>query len=72
MRQCGSTLAWALACLKARMKPVWRMKAMGKVLPVHEAQLLSYLRLNGYPVGLLINFHELHLKDGIKRLVNHL
>jgi GxxExxY protein len=51
---------------------VIEVKAMGKVLPVHEAQLLSYLRLNDYPVGLLINFHELHLKDGIKRLVNNL
>jgi GxxExxY protein len=51
---------------------VIELKAMGKVLPVHEAQLLSYLRLNDYPVGLLINFHELHLKDGIKRLVNNL
>jgi GxxExxY protein len=51
---------------------VIELKAMGKVLPVHEAQLLSYLRLNDYPVGLLINFHELHLKDGIKRFVNNL
>jgi GxxExxY protein len=51
---------------------VIELKAMEKVLPVHEAQLLSYLRLNDYPVGLLINFHELHLKDGIKRLVNNL
>jgi GxxExxY protein len=51
---------------------VIELKAMGKVLPVHEAQLLSYLRLNDYPVGLLINFHEIHLKDGIKRLVNRL
>ena len=37
---------------------------------VHEAQLLSYLKLSGYRVGLLINFHVLHLKDGIRRLVN--
>ena len=51
---------------------VVELKAMGKVLPVHEAQLLSYLRMSDYPVGLLINFHELHLKDGIKRLVNKL
>ncbi|MDQ6634603.1 MAG: GxxExxY protein [Gemmatimonadota bacterium] len=51
---------------------VIELKAMGKVLPVHEAQLLSYLRLNDYPVELLINFHELHLKDGIKRVVNNL
>jgi GxxExxY protein len=48
------------------------LKAIAKVLPIHEAQLLSYLRLSEYPVGLLINFHVLHLKDGITRMVNHL
>jgi hypothetical protein len=41
-----------------------------KQLPIHEAQLLSYLRLTGFRVGLLINFHEEHLKDGIKRRVH--
>jgi GxxExxY protein len=51
---------------------VVELKAIAKVLPVHEAQLLSYLKLNDYPVGLLMNFHELHLKDGIKRLANNL
>jgi GxxExxY protein len=48
------------------------LKAIGKLLPVHEAQLLSYLKLGGHRVGLLINFHVLHLKDGIRRLVNNL
>jgi GxxExxY protein len=38
--------------------------------PVHEAQLLSYLRLSKKNVGLLINFHVAHLKDGIKRMVD--
>jgi GxxExxY protein len=51
---------------------VLELKAITKLLPVHEAQLLSYLRLSGHRVGLLINFHVLHLKDGIKRLVNNL
>lgn len=37
---------------------------------IHEAQLLSYLKLSGKPVGLLINFHVVRLKGGIKRLVN--
>ena len=46
------------------------LKALTKVLPVHEAQLLSYLRLGGYPVGLLINFHVQLLRDGIRRMVN--
>jgi hypothetical protein len=38
--------------------------------PVHQAQLLSYLRLSKKNVGLLINFHVAHLKDGIKRMVD--
>jgi GxxExxY protein len=36
---------------------------------MHQAQLLSYLRLSGKQVGLLINFHVSHLRDGIKRIV---
>jgi GxxExxY protein len=46
------------------------LKAIENVLPVHKAQLLSYLRLSKKKLGLLINFHTLHLKDGITRLVN--
>ena len=45
------------------------LKAVEKVLPVHKAQLLSYMRLLDAPLGLLINFHELRLKDGIHRLI---
>lgn len=45
------------------------LKAVDKLVPVHEAQLLSYLRLTGFRVGLLINFHEEHLRDGIRRRV---
>ena len=45
------------------------LKAVSRLLPIHETQLLSYLRLGNYPVGLLLNFHELHMKDGIKRSV---
>jgi GxxExxY protein len=48
------------------------LKAIAKVLPIHEAQLLSYLKLSGCKLGLLINFHVLHLKDGIKRMVHRL
>ena len=46
------------------------LKAATQIHPVHVAQLLSYLKLKGLTVGLLINFHELHLKNGIRRLVN--
>ena len=51
---------------------VVELKAVENLHPIHEAQLLSYLKLSNGRVGLLINFHSLHLKDGIKRLVNHL
>jgi GxxExxY protein len=47
-------------------------KAVQKLTPVFEAQLLSHLRLGRYKAGLLINFHALHLRDGIKRMVNNL
>jgi GxxExxY protein len=46
------------------------LKCVEAIVPVHKAQLLSYLRLNGKPLGLLINFHVEHLKDGIRRVVN--
>ena len=46
------------------------IKAVDRLLPVHQAQLLSYLRLSGTRVGLLINFNVKVLKDGIRRMVN--
>jgi GxxExxY protein len=49
---------------------VVELKAVSKVLPIHEAQLLSYLRLGGFKVGLLLNFHAQHMSDVIKRMVN--
>jgi len=48
------------------------LKAVERLEPIHEAQLLSYLKLSGYRVGLLINFNVKILKQGIKRLVNNL
>lgn len=45
------------------------LKAVEELNRLHEAQLLTYLRLTGYRLGLLINFNVLLLKDGIKRLV---
>jgi GxxExxY protein len=49
---------------------VVEVKCVEAVHPVHQAQLLSYMRLSGIGVGLLINFHVLHLRDGIKRMVD--
>jgi GxxExxY protein len=46
------------------------VKACAHLLPVHSAQLLSYLRLADRRIGILINFHELRLKHGIRRVVN--
>jgi len=53
-------------------KVVVELKAIEALLPVHEAQLLSYLRLSGCRVGLLINFNVKMLKAGIRRVVNGL
>jgi len=44
-------------------------KAVEKVLPIHRAQLLSYMKLLNVPVGLLINFHEMKVANGIHRLI---
>jgi GxxExxY protein len=46
------------------------LKSIETVLPIHKAQLLSYLRLSGKQVGLLINFNVEHLRDGIKRVIS--
>jgi GxxExxY protein len=51
---------------------VVELKAVSAVLPVHRGQLLSYLRLGGYKLGFLLNFHVAHMRDGIVTLVNGL
>jgi GxxExxY protein len=48
------------------------IKAIERLAPIHDAQLLSYLKLSGLKLGLLINFRVVRLKDCIKRLVNGL
>jgi GxxExxY protein len=49
---------------------VLELKAVDQILPVHRAQLLSYLRLTELPLGLLINFHVPKLVDGVQRMVH--
>ena len=44
-------------------------KSVAKVLPIHKAQLLSYMKLLNVPVGLLLNFNEVKLVDGVHRLI---
>ena len=46
------------------------IKSVEVISPVHQAQVISYLKLSGKSIGLLINFNVVHLKDGIKRFVN--
>jgi GxxExxY protein len=46
------------------------VKSAEAIHPIHKAQLLSYLRLSGMRLGLLINFNVLHLRDGISRMVD--
>jgi GxxExxY protein len=50
---------------------VVELKVVEQLLEVHKAQLLSYLKLSQKKVGLLINFNVVHLRDGIRRLVNN-
>lgn len=45
------------------------VKAIQDVLPVHKAQLLSYMKLLNVPIGLVLNFHEIKLVDGVSRMI---
>jgi GxxExxY protein len=47
------------------------LKCVDSIQPIHKAQLLTYLRLGNRPVGLLLNFNVVHLRDGIKRVLNN-
>jgi GxxExxY protein len=49
---------------------VLELKTVATILPVHHAQLLTYLKLTGKPIGLLFNFNVAQLKDGIVRKIN--
>jgi len=46
------------------------LKAVEQVLPIHKAQVITYLKLMKFPLGLLINFNEVLIKDGIQRVLN--
>jgi GxxExxY protein len=51
---------------------VIELKAVESILPVHRSQLLSDLRLGGFKLGYLLNYHVAHMRDGIVRMVNDL
>lgn len=50
---------------------ILELKSVERILPLHEAQLLTYLRLSRCRIGLLLNFNTLSLKDGIRRRIQH-
>ncbi|MFZ4773541.1 MAG: GxxExxY protein [Chlamydiia bacterium] len=49
---------------------ILEIKSVKELQPIHETQLLSYLRLSGYKLGLLLNFNESLLRNGIRRIIN--
>jgi GxxExxY protein len=51
-------------------KVIVEVKAIEKLLPIHTAQISSYLKLSGHQLGFLLNLNVLRMKDGIKRVVN--
>jgi GxxExxY protein len=53
-------------------KVVLELKSVHKLEPIHNAQLLTYLKLSGHKLGLLLNFNVALMRDGIKRIVNGL
>ena len=53
-------------------KVIVEIKAVEKLMPIHTAQLLSYLKLSNSKLGFLLNFNVIHMRDGINRVVNGL
>ncbi len=51
-------------------KVIVEVKAVDQLMPIHQAQVLSYLKISGCKIGLLINFNERLLKNGIQRIIN--
>jgi GxxExxY protein len=51
---------------------ILELKSVDRLIPIHTAQLLSYLKLSGKQLGLLLNFNVMRMKDGIKRVVHGL
>ena len=64
--ECGYRLDFVV-----RDRVILELKSIEQCAPIHRAQLLSYLKLSGKPIGLLINFNVTRLTDGIIRLVNN-
>ena len=69
----GVKLEWGFRCdLLVEDKLIIEVKAIDALNDIHLAQVLTYLKLTGMKLGLLINFNVLRLKDGVRRVVNNL
>ena len=67
----GLALDWGYRLdLVVESRLVLEIKSVERLLPVHQAQVITYLKLMRLPVGLLVNFHVPVLKDGLRRLLN--
>ena len=61
------------SCRFHRLLGEWlafELQAVDRLQPIHTAQMLSYLKLGGFRLGLLLNFNVLHMRNGIKRVLN--
>lgn len=57
--------------LPVENRVVVELKCVDALLPIHKAQLLTYLQLANKPLGLLLNFNVVHMREGIKRVLNN-
>ena len=56
--------------LVVEQQVVVEVKAVDRLLPIHHAQVMAYLKLSGYPLGLIFNFSAARLTDGLRRIIN--
>jgi hypothetical protein len=68
-RDNGSIFLWRILFVENTV--IVELKCVETLLPIHKAQLLTYLRLANKPLGLLLNFNVVHLREGIKRVLNN-
>lgn len=66
----GESVDYLQLDLMVEGQVIVEVKAVRELAPIHQTQALSYLKLTGCPVGLLLNFHVKYLIDGVRRLVH--
>lgn len=65
----GATVDWAYRIdILVEEQIILELKSIDRLEPVHQAQVMTYLKIAGYPIGLLINFNVPSLRQGIRRL----